>query len=59
MSMDRTTHKIGIKAAAERLDVSEKTIRRQIANGTLPACRIGRQIRIDVADLDVAFKAVR
>jgi excisionase family DNA binding protein len=44
---------IGVREAVERLAVSEKTIRRGIADGTLPARRVGRKvIRIQVADLD-------
>lgn len=37
--------------AAARLDVSEKTIRRRIASGELPAVRVGRSVRIDVRHL--------
>lgn len=33
--------------AAEALQVSPRTIARLIANGTLPAVRIGRIVRID------------
>jgi excisionase family DNA binding protein len=44
---------IGVREAVERLAVSEKTIRRAIADGTLPARRVGRKvIRVQVADLD-------
>lgn len=42
-----------VAGAAERLGVSVDTIRRRIADGTLPAERIGpRLIRIRIADLD-------
>ena len=32
-----------------------KTVRRRIADGTLPAFRVGRQIRIDVAAAEAAL----
>lgn len=39
--------------AAERLQVSKKTISRRIGDGTLPAIRLGaRTIRIDEKELD-------
>jgi excisionase family DNA binding protein len=37
---------ISVREAAKRLDVSEKTVRRKIAAGELPAHRVGRLIRI-------------
>jgi excisionase family DNA binding protein len=44
---------ITVPQAAERKGVSAKTIRRWIADGTLPAYRVGQKlIRIRVADLD-------
>ena len=44
---------ISIKDAALCRDVSERTIRRWIASGILPAFRVGPTlIRIDPADLD-------
>jgi excisionase family DNA binding protein len=42
-----------IRAVAAGLDVSEKTVHRWIANGSLPHHRIGRQIRIAEHDLRV------
>jgi excisionase family DNA binding protein len=44
-----TLHKIS--AIAAKLDVSTKTVRRWIESGTLPAHRLGRQIRVSDADL--------
>ena len=35
-----------VAEAASLLRVSEKTIRRQIACGRLPVCRVGRSVRI-------------
>ena len=40
-----------IPTVAERLDVSEKSVRRCIGRGELPAYRIGGQIRISEEDL--------
>jgi excisionase family DNA binding protein len=48
-----------IAGAAELLGVSEQTIRRRIADGTLPAERIGpRLIRIRIADLDALGRPI-
>jgi len=44
--------------AARRKGCSTKTIRRHIADGTLPAKRLGRLIIIDVADVDALGDAV-
>ena len=40
-----------IKAVAEALDVSTRTVRRWIANGALAAHRLGGALRISEADL--------
>ena len=40
-----------IKAVAESLDVSTRTVRRWIANGALAAHRFGGALRISEADL--------
>lgn len=39
--------------AAERLGISLRTVRRRIADGSLPSVRIGRAVRIPVAALDL------
>ena len=39
--------------AAERLGISLRTIRRRIADGSLPSVRIGRAVRIPVTALDL------
>ncbi len=46
------------KATADRIGVSEKTVRRWIASSELPAHRLGRSVRIAEADLQ-AFLALR
>ena len=44
---------VTIAVAAERLGLSTKSIRRRIADGTLPAYRVGpRLIRLDAEDVD-------
>lgn len=48
-----TPSDVSIAQAAELKNLSTKTIRRLIADGVLPAYRVGpRVIRIRVADLD-------
>jgi excisionase family DNA binding protein len=37
---------------AERLTVSEKTVRRLISSGNLPALRVGAQLRVDADELE-------
>lgn len=45
--------------AADLLNLSERTIRRLITDGTLPAVRIGRTVRISRTDLtDLASAAI-
>ena len=41
-----------VAEAASWLRVSQKTIRRQIACGGLPACRVGRSVRIPAKSLN-------
>lgn len=46
--------------AADYAGVSVKTIRRRIADGLIPAHKIGpRLVRVDLADVDAAFRAIR
>jgi excisionase family DNA binding protein len=40
-----------VATVASRLDVSEKTVRRMIDRGELPAHRVGRLLRISDGDL--------
>lgn len=50
---------ISIKAAAERYAVSPRTIRRRIADGSLPAVYASsRLIRVNEDALDLLFQAV-
>ena len=43
---------VGVRVAAQYLDVCPDTIRKRIAEGDLPAHRVGRLIRIYVDDLE-------
>lgn len=48
---------LSIAQAAERAGVSPDTIRRRIADGTLPAYRVGpKLIRVDAADVDARLR---
>lgn len=41
-----------VRETADRLRLSERTVRRMVASGVLPALRIGGSIRVDQAELD-------
>jgi excisionase family DNA binding protein len=50
---------VGIPEAATYLDVATKTIRRLIADGRLPAYRLGnRVIKVKIADLESVLSPV-
>jgi excisionase family DNA binding protein len=50
---------VGITEAATYLDVTQKTIRKLIASGDLPAYRLGTHVlKIKIADLDAVLKPV-
>ena len=42
---------LSVEATAQQLSVCTKTVRRLIARGALPSCRVGRLVRIRSADL--------
>ena len=44
---------LSIKRTADHCDVSEKTVRRWIDNGELPAAKLGGQWRIRPRDLEM------
>ncbi len=51
--------RVPIATAAEVYGVSPKTVRRRIADGTIPAHRLGpRLIRVDLADVERALRLV-
>jgi excisionase family DNA binding protein len=47
-----------VNDAAELLNFSTRTVRRYIAEGLLPAYRVGRGIRISQADIDALLKPI-
>lgn len=59
MSEFRGTEYVSLSEAAGLMSVSIKTVRRRIADGSLPAYRCGsRVIRVRVEDLDLAFRRI-
>jgi excisionase family DNA binding protein len=46
-----------LKDTADYLAVSELTIRRRLADGTFKAYRLGKVLRIDLAEVDTAIGA--
>lgn len=53
-----TPRLLTVRSVAEQLSVSTRTVHRWVANGTLPATRVGpnRLIRIDPRDLKKIIK---
>lgn len=52
-------HYVPLAVAAELMAVSVKTVRRRIADGTLPAYRCGRRvIRVRIEDLERVFHRI-
>lgn len=49
---------VSLATAADELSVSVKTIRRRIADGSVPAYRIGRLIRVNLDELRAALLVV-
>lgn len=59
MPIDQASRDLSIAEAAHRKNVSAKTIRRWIADGRLPAERVGpRLIRIHPEDLDAIGRRI-
>ena len=48
-----------VTLVAERLDVSDKTVRRLIARGELPVHRIGHSLRVSEDDLQAFLRQRR
>ena len=53
-----TSHYVSLAEAGALMSISVKTVRRRIADGTLPAYRCGRVIRVRIEDLDLAFRRI-
>lgn len=49
---------VSLSVAAEYFAVSEKTLRRWIAERKIPARRIGRQIRVKISELEASMDAL-
>ncbi|MGV9635756.1 helix-turn-helix domain-containing protein [Nocardia rhamnosiphila] len=47
-----TNRLVSTKVAAERIGVTSASIRNWVAEGRLPAVRLGRHIKVDLADVD-------
>jgi excisionase family DNA binding protein len=45
-------HAVKLEVAAERLSVSLRTIRRMVEDGRLRAIRLGRAVRVPVAEIE-------
>jgi excisionase family DNA binding protein len=56
---DQLSPLLSIPAVAKRLDVSEKSVRRYIDRGRLPAYKIGGQIRIAEEDVRAFLSSCR
>lgn len=53
--MSTTVHEkflLTVPEVARKLSVSEKTVRRLISRGSLPALRVGGVVRVDPVELD-------
>lgn len=48
-----------LRQVAERLQLSESTVRRLVATGRLPALRLGRSLRFEEVALDEMIQAAR
>lgn len=59
MPQHNTSRRVSVAEAARITGLHHYTIRRYIAEGRLPACRMGpKLIRIDTADLDALSSPV-
>ena len=50
---------IGTTEAAERLGITNQSVRNLVRRGDLPAYKIGKVFKIDSKDLDAYIKAMR
>lgn len=55
----KTNTYLSLKQLAEVFGVNERTVRRWIGNGTLPAYKLGHQWRISQRDLDAFLQRAR
>lgn len=52
-------HLIGVATLAEHLGLTERTIRRKVAQGEIPHYKIGNSIRFDPVEIEAWLKACR
>ena len=55
----KTNTYLSLKQLAEVFGVNERTVRRWISSGTLPAYKLGHQWRISQRDLDAFLQRAR
>lgn len=55
---NRARRLASVPAAAAYVPCSPKTLRRRIADGTVPAYRFGRLLRVDLNELDAALRKI-
>jgi excisionase family DNA binding protein len=51
----RAERYVSLSVAAEYFSVSEKTLRRYIADRKIPARRLGRQVRVKISEIESAM----
>lgn len=56
--MPASQQRFGVTDGARYLGVSPDTLRRRIADGTIPAARLGKKILIKRGDLDAALRPI-
>lgn len=49
---------VSLNAAAETLGVNPRTLRRRIADGSLPAYRVGRLVKVKPEDLQALVRPI-
>jgi excisionase family DNA binding protein len=52
------TRYVSLAEVADYLGVSIKTVRRRVAEGQIPAYRVGRLLKVDVADVEQLLRRV-
>ncbi len=57
-SKTATRRLVSLTVASEYADVSTKTMRRWIAESTVPGYRAGRLIKVDLNELDAALRPI-
>jgi excisionase family DNA binding protein len=58
MRTDETSHLLSPRDVARELNVSMSTVRRLVADGRLPAYRVGHQVRFDPGEMRDSLRPV-